>query len=218
MLDTSKIYETKFNGSLKIVEYINNKNVTVEFIDTGYQTAATTKELKTGLIKDHLKPNVHDVGFIGVGDYKCRQNGLVTKAYKIWNGMIKRCYCKDAQARRPTYKGCSVDPIWHNFQNFAKWFEVNYIEGYVIDKDIIKEGNKVYSPEFCKFVSPYENNEKAHAKHYEFISPKGIVTKIYNMAKFCRDNDLHKPSMYKVNLGQRKQHQDWRLFLQDKNK
>ena len=46
---------------------------------------------------------------------------------------------------------------WHNFQNFAQWHEENYIEGFVLDKDILQKGNKIYSPENCCFV-PNEIN------------------------------------------------------------
>ena len=33
-----KVFETKFNGDLRIVEFKNANNVTVKFIDTGYET------------------------------------------------------------------------------------------------------------------------------------------------------------------------------------
>ena len=46
---------------------------------------------------------------------------------------------------------------WHNFQVFAKWFDENYKEGFVLDKDILLKGNKIYSPDTCVFV-PREIN------------------------------------------------------------
>ena len=47
-----------------------------------------------------------------------------------------------------------------NIDSFANWFydETNgYKEGYQLDKDILKKGNKIYSPETCCFV-PQEIN------------------------------------------------------------
>lgn len=40
-----------------------------------------------------------------------------------------------------------------SFSLFKKWFDENYIDGYVLDKDIISgKKNKIYSPETCCFV------------------------------------------------------------------
>ena len=64
---------------------------------------------------------------------------------------------KKGQEKQPSYIGCLVDEEWHNFQNFAEWFEDNYVEGWHLDKDILIKGNKIYSPETCCFV-PLEIN------------------------------------------------------------
>jgi hypothetical protein len=57
---------------------------------------------------------------------------------------------------RPTYKGCTVDESWHNFQNFAAWYDKNFYEidgeRMELEKDILIKGNKVYSPETCVFA------------------------------------------------------------------
>ena len=44
---------------------------------------------------------------------------------------------------------------WHNYQNFAKWFEENKYEvneRLHIDKDILCPGNKIYCEEMCMLV------------------------------------------------------------------
>ena len=70
--------------------------------------------------------------------------------------MFFRCYDTKNIKRYPTYQDVSVCEEWHNYQNFAKWFEENYnpevMEGWHLDKDIIVKGNKIYSPETCCFV------------------------------------------------------------------
>jgi hypothetical protein len=91
----------------------------------------------------------YNIGFLGIGIYSRKSN---TKAYKYWLNMLSRCYSKDFHKVRPTYKDCSVHKDWHNFQNFAKWFEQNYVEGYHLDKDILIKGNKIYSRNNCVFV------------------------------------------------------------------
>ena len=80
-----------------------------------------------------------------------------------------------------------------------------------LDKDIKVDGNKVYSPEFCSFVSPFDNYEKAGAKSFDVISPDGKPVKVYNMRKFCRDNNLNRTCMNKVLWGTQKQHKGWTM-------
>ena len=76
-------------------------------------------------------------------------------------------------ARSPAYIGCEVCKEWHKLSAFKKWFDENYIEGYELDKDILIEGNKLYSPATCCFV------------------PKEINRLFENKRKFLRyNNDL----------------------------
>ena len=92
-------------------------------------------------------------GYIGVGKYRKSTHGRI---YEVWRDMLRRCYDDKRQIKSPTYKGCTVCEEWHNFQNFAKWYEENYyeIEGQRmhLDKDILFKGNKIYSPQTCIFV------------------------------------------------------------------
>ncbi len=75
------------------------------------------------------------------------------KFYQAWSGMLKRCYSEEYQAKRPTYKGCYVCSEWLIFSNFKRWMEAQDWQGKELDKDLIKRGNKVYSPESCCFIS-----------------------------------------------------------------
>jgi len=79
-------------------------------------------------------------------------------SYSYWTNMFKRCYSNSSLLKRPTYIGCSVCDEWKYYSNFKKWFYENYIDGYQLDKDIIIDGNKVYSPETCCFVPNYLNS------------------------------------------------------------
>lgn len=210
MLDLSKVYTSNFNGDFRIIKYNNHVNVEVEFIATGYKTTTRTSHILSGKIKDKLHPSVFGVGFNGVGKYKPSTNNKTTKSYDTWRSMMSRCYSKNYQHEKPTYAGCTVCKEWHNFQNFAKWFESYYIEGFELDKDIIFKGNKWYSPITCMFVSQNDNAIKAHAKSYKMINPKGETVEIYNMREFCRENKLSAGSMNAVYLGKNKTHRGWK--------
>lgn len=111
------------------------------------------------------KKLVHGVG-INDADYVVRKNETnkvngVRKlrvvwrcpCYQTWVDMIARCYSARQQERRPSYKGCTVSAEWLTFSNFKSWMEKQDWEGKQLDKDILFEGNKIYSPETCVFVT-----------------------------------------------------------------
>lgn len=97
---------------------------------------------------------------VGVNEYSgsINFNRKTIKSYKIWQSMLQRGYDEKYQLKYPTYIGCTVCDEWLYFSNFKQWFDDNYREGMHLDKDILVEGNKVYSPETCVFVPLYLNS------------------------------------------------------------
>tara|TARA_R110000772_G_scaffold157499_1_gene268674 strand:- start:295 stop:864 length:570 start_codon:yes stop_codon:yes gene_type:complete len=73
--------------------------------------------------------------------------------YVKWTDMLTRCYCDGYKERHPTYIGCSVCDEWFLFSTFKKWMESKKWKGNQLDKDILIQGNKIYSPETCLFIS-----------------------------------------------------------------
>ena len=112
--------------------------------------------LKKGNIKCPYEKRYFDVGYLGEGKYKVKENGKVTDEYKIWHCMLERCYNPKCHEKYPTYKGCLVEDYLLNFQHMAEWINDNYYEvpGEVmcLDKDILNKGNKIYSRDTCIFV------------------------------------------------------------------
>lgn len=145
-----------FGSEMVIVKYLDSNNVQVKFIDSDNYVLTTYDRFKKGSVKNVYDKSVFEVGFIGEGKYKVSENGKQTKQYLIWKSMLQRCYYKKLHDRCPTYKESSVYEEWHNFQNFAKWFDENYYtidgERMELDKDILVKGNKTYSPDTCIFV------------------------------------------------------------------
>jgi len=213
MLDTSKTYQSNNYGDFKVLEYINYKNVKIMFISTGYITTTQASNIDRGAVKDVFYPSIFGIGFVGKGSHKLNIDGHNTKPYSAWVNMLKRCYDKELHSKHPTYKDCSVCEEWHNFQMFAEWFELNYIEGYHLDKDIKIDGNKVYSPSSCLFVSQSENAIKANAKHFNFTTPDGYEIDVYNLSEFCRKNNLTQGEMSNVHLGKSDIHKGWTKTL-----
>lgn len=170
-----------------IVEYISSQYVVVEFKD-GYRRKTAYKECLNGSIKNPYIPIVYGVGYIGEGKYKAKRSGTGRKPYETWQGMIERCYNAKLHEKQPTYKGCIVCKEWHNYQNFAKWYEENYyeIEGerMCLDKDILIKGNKIYSPETCVFAPNEINVLSTKSDRARGNCPVGVYYKKQNK-KFC---------------------------------
>ena len=78
--------------------------------------------------------------------------------YRAWSSMLERCYSTKYQERKPTYRGCSVSEAWLTFSVFKNWMETQDWQDAQLDKDLLFEGNKVYSADTCVFVSGMVNN------------------------------------------------------------
>ncbi|AKQ08337.1 HNH endonuclease [Bacillus phage PBC2] len=145
----------KFGSEMKIVEYNNAHDVWVEF-EHGNRVHTEYKHFKKGVVKNPYDKSVFNVGCLGEGLYKSKINYKYTPQYISWRNMMMRCYDKKFHEKQSSYSVCSVAEEWHNFQNFAKWYDENYyeIEGQSmhLDKDILVKGNNIYSPDKCVFV------------------------------------------------------------------
>tara|TARA_R110000851_G_scaffold287491_1_gene441467 strand:- start:417 stop:1004 length:588 start_codon:yes stop_codon:yes gene_type:complete len=73
--------------------------------------------------------------------------------YTVWNNMLGRCYSDLVHKIHPTYLGCTVASEWLLFSNFRAWMEGQEWEGRSLDKDLLFQHNKVYSPSTCIFVT-----------------------------------------------------------------
>jgi hypothetical protein len=164
-LRIGQISKNAYGTEMKIVEYINTKNITVLF-ENGYKRKTTYTEFKSGELKSPYDKTMYGVGYVGEGEHLPCINSKLTPQYKKWTEILNRCYNRKNDGNLTTYEHCKMSDDWHNFQNFAKWYDENYYEishshlscKMHIDKDILVKGNKVYSPETCVFVPQFINN------------------------------------------------------------
>lgn len=134
---------------------------------------------------------VHGVG-LNDADYPVciRSNGarLTCPYYARWQGVIGRCYEKVKKKRNESYGGCTVCDEWLTFSNFKAWMITQDWKGKELDKDILKQGNKIYSPENCVFVSPDLNKFTNDYKNGNGEHPLGVSYKKANckfVARCC---------------------------------
>lgn len=99
---------------------------------------------------------VYGAGINDISESTCVNGNDLPYVVK-WRGMLSRCYSTLYQKRQPTYIGCTVCDEWLLLSNFKKWYDENYIDGFQLDKDILVVGNKIYSPDTCRFVPVYLN-------------------------------------------------------------
>ena len=101
---------------------------------------------------------VYGIGYSG-HTYPITINGVKTKEYEAWYGLLKRCRDEKYLIKEPTYSGCVVSDEWLYYDNFYRWLtsQDNYDKWkngarWGIDKDILIKGNKVYSSSTCLLV------------------------------------------------------------------
>lgn len=130
-----------------------------------------------------MKELVQGVGINDI-DEDVKVDGKHLPFYRTWVAMLNRCYSTKLHLTQPTYIGCTVCEEWKYLSNFKKWYEENYIEGFQLDKDILVEGNKVYSPERCRFVPQYLNLLLNTRNNDRGSLPLGVIErKIYGNNK-----------------------------------
>jgi hypothetical protein len=163
-LDLERIGEehlTLEGDRVEIVNYRGSYDVDVR-LDSGHIFTVQYGHLVRGKVKNPYHPSIFSVGFIGVGNYKTKDGNKHFKSYITWRNILERGCSELYKKEFPSYKDVTVCEEWHNFQIFAKWFEDNYDYDFMdsswhLDKDILKKGSRIYSPETCAFV-PNEVN------------------------------------------------------------
>lgn len=94
--------------------------------------------------------------------------------YRKWTGMMERCYSSKWHEKHPTYKDCTVCDDWISFSWFKCWMENQDWQGKQLDKDILIQGNKIYSPGTCLFVESNINSLFINCKESSGLYPLGV--------------------------------------------
>lgn len=163
MIKVGSVFKANNYGDLVVTKYVNALNVYVRFVKTGFETKTTKQQIINGKVRDRFLPSVYGVGIIG--NEVTKINGKHTMEYDIWGNMLERCYNSDFHERHPTYISCEASDGFKIFKCFKEWCQ-NQIgfncfsdesNPFVLDKDILIKGNKLYSEDMCVFI-PHEIN------------------------------------------------------------
>lgn len=173
------IFKNKYGNVFEVVEHNSYKDVVIRSRDEyRWETTTQIQHIQKRSIRYPYDRSVYGVGFLGIGDHVASVDGKLTHKYETWHGMFKRSYSELYHKRFPTYIECGVCPEWHNFQNFGVWYDKQYIgDKWHIDKDILINGNKIYSPEACAFVPEDINLLTSISKRKKSTLPAGVSRK-----------------------------------------
>lgn len=177
-----RIGETKKNKKgyeMKIVEYNNSDDITVEFQDEYKGRVHTSYQY----FKNGITGNPNEPGRYGeiIGNiYSTKINGERLKEYETWRGIFRRLNESD-KGRNSVYKDVTICKEWYYYPNFVDWVrsQPNYElwkngDKWAIDKDILSDpNNKIYSPETCCLV-PRFINDSVRIFHKKDGLPNGI--------------------------------------------
>lgn len=190
-----QIKQNNFGSLMEITGYKDNKNIIVKFLNTGNYVTAQYDNFLKGQVSNPLDKTVYGVGYIGEGYYKPSNNGKDSLQYSTWHSMMLRCYDQKFKEKNPTYRECAVCDEWHNFQNFAKWYDLNYYqvddEKMSLDKDILIKGNKIYSPTTCVFIPQRLNTLFIKRDSRRGQLPLGVTFHKKNKKYMAKENNIN---------------------------
>lgn len=205
-------YISKENQKFTIIEFFNTSNVTIKFDDGTIKENCFMHHIKIGNVENPMKPKIFNIGFLGIGKFS---NKTHRKFYIIWHHILQRCYDEKTKIKQPSYKNCLINEKWHNFQNFASWCEINYIENFVLDKDILIKNNKIYGPDTCCFVPQEINN--LFIKPSNNLLPLGVTKRgnKYYAQLSCYGKQIQLGSYYDINLAVEKYQTEKELHIKE---
>ena len=167
-----QLISSNSSGDFKVIEVLGSRNIAIRFVETGTEVHNLQKaNVLRGNVHDYMIPTFLGLGYLG-------SDGMTknTAAYNCWSAMLTRCYSESYHSTRETYRDCEVEPSWLNLTTFRKWFELNHIKGYHLDKDLLVQGNRVYSENTCTFI-PQEVNAAIVEKSKVIDGCEGGVSK-----------------------------------------
>lgn len=148
-----------------------------------------TKKLVYGVGNNNANYVVVEYEITVIGGKRRQKLVWLCPYYRTWKSMLARCYSTKLQERNPTYVGCVVSDEWLTFSVFRAWMTTQDWKRMQLDKDLLIEGNKIYSPETCVFVSGAVNKFTTDrgAARGEFLIARGEF-----LIGVCWDNGRNK--------------------------
>jgi hypothetical protein len=206
--ETSKRCRTKFNDFFKKATEVHNGKY--EYDESSFSSASSKVRIKCPnhgwfeqLAIDHTRGigcpdcgyDSHKHQIYGIAYNSSSKHLSHDSIYKCWRNLLERTIGKN---KPPTYRDCTICEEWLDFERFRLWVnscDSGYMDGYQLDKDILSNGNKHYSPDTCVFI-PHDINSLFRKTSRNVDLPRGVNK--YNsryVAEF-RTKGIHKKKYF----------------------
>lgn len=174
-------FKTNSGTIYKVVDVVDSENITIQFSD-GRRRRVSNGNMVKGKIRDFMAPTVEGIGMIGCE--RIEDESLCSR----WREMIR------VVSKHPDKH--SICEEWKNYSLFAQWAMTSglYVEGWMINKDILKGRSKEFSPSTVCFV-PKEISKIVTCGNYSSTDKvKGISmnNKLYHVSATIGGNRISK--------------------------
>ena len=206
------LHKSKKYGWYKVISYKEARQITIEFLDTGFRQTTIAGNLDNDVVKDYLCPILEGVGCLGERYSEIKQNynkDFIRIMRSRWKTMIDRCYRKKSISYRDYgAKGVTVDSRWLNFSNYfydvmklPGWNLDDFLNGKIsLDKDKkqidIPVCNRVYSRDTCCWLTrseqlkyaviDYDRIADLNRRDIIAIYPDGHIEECHGIAEFAK--------------------------------
>lgn len=129
------------------------------------------------------------VGRLGEGPHSTSQSCIT---FRAWQQMLRRVH----GASNRDYSACKIHPDFYEYQTFASWAvkQIGYgTPGFHIDKDLLSNGELIYSPQTCVFVPNQINIAIRGIPAKESGLPTGVVKRGPRFYASYIDKDKYVP-------------------------
>jgi len=198
-LHNGMIFTTKKGFKWRVLDCSVSRKVVVESLEwKPYKTTARKESIQSGVV-------FYPYGKMSDGCYAGEGRWLSSPKnphFQVWCGLRTRTLDDDFKQEHKSYIDCSLCEEWMCMQNFCDWAEStkpkdNSIR-WELDKDLLIEGNRLYSPETCCWL-PKEINLFLSKMSEKAIYPKtladgGVVYRVF--VREGKEKQVEKGSHY----------------------
>ena len=171
-----QMYKSSRGDIAKVVKYNSSQEVTVRFLNTGFEVTTQLINIREGRFSDKSVKTI--CGVASLGNVKdLTKDHTYDKLYNVWICMVSRCYKPNSSSKSKSYEICDVSEYFLVFKNFYDWAILQKgcaLDGWCLDKDILSKGNKTYSELNCVFVPSEINNSLIARKSERGNFPIGV--------------------------------------------